>query len=191
MKKIVFTLAALTFILISCETKEKNTAYTSLEVPQAEKIPEELTMHGDTRVDDYFWMRLSDEQKNAETPDQQTQNVLNYLGDENSYREEALKHTKGLQENLFDEIVGRIKKDDQSVPYNNNGYSYYTRYEEGMDYALYCRKKLDGDGTEEILLNGPEMAKGYAYYGIGSRSVSETIAQNWSWIGSGRLEYQE
>ncbi|NND77467.1 MAG: S9 family peptidase, partial [Flavobacteriales bacterium] len=83
-----------------------------------------------------------------------------------------LKHTEGLQESLFDEIVGRIKKDDQSVPYNNNGYSYYTRYEEGMDYPLYCRKNLDG-GEEEIMLNGPEMAKGYDYYGIGSRTVSE------------------
>jgi len=173
MKKIIFAVVALSFLFTSCKTNEKNTDYTSLDVPVAEKTPEELTMHGDTRIDDYYWMRLSDEQKNAETPDEQTQKVLDYLGSENSYKEEALKHTKGLQENLFDEIVGRIKKDDQSVPYNNNGYSYYTRFEEGMDYALYCRKKLDGDGKEEILINGPEMAKGYAYYGIGSRAVSE------------------
>ncbi|RZV59207.1 MAG: S9 family peptidase, partial [Flavobacteriaceae bacterium] len=173
MKKMNYLATALTLlVLLACKKNEPNRDYVALEVPVAEKSPEELTIHGDTRIDDYFWMRLSDEQKNAESPDEQTQKVLDYLNSENDYKERALKHTEGLQESLFDEIVGRIKKDDQSVPYNNNGYSYYTRYEEGMDYPLYCRKNLDG-GEEEIMLNGPEMAKGYDYYGIGSRSVSE------------------
>ncbi|MBT8310719.1 MAG: S9 family peptidase [Flavobacteriaceae bacterium] len=173
MKKMNYLATALTLlVLLACKKNEPNRDYVALDVPVAEKSPEELTIHGDTRIDDYFWMRLSDEQKNAESPDEQTQKVLDYLNSENDYKERALKHTEGLQESLFDEIVGRIKKDDQSVPYNNNGYSYYTRYEEGMDYPLYCRKNLDG-GEEEIMINGPEMAKGYDYYGIGSRSVSE------------------
>jgi len=173
MKKMNYLATALTLlVMFSCKKNEPNRDYVSLDVPIAEKSAEELTIHDDTRIDNYFWMRLSDDQKNAETPDGQTQKVLDYLNSENDYKTRALKHTEGLQESLFDEIVGRIKKDDQSVPYNNNGYSYYTRYEEGMDYPLYCRKNLDG-GVEEIMLNGPEMAKGYDYYGIGSRSVSE------------------
>ena len=109
-------------------------------------------------------MRLSDAQKNAETPDAQTQDVLDYLNAENDYKDAAMKHTDSLQKTLFDEIVGRIKKDDSSVPYNDNGYSYYTRFEKGMDYALYCRKKLEEGAKEEIMLNGPEMAKGLGVF---------------------------
>lgn len=173
MKKIIFIAIALSLVITNCKNNKEIIDYTSLDVPSADKIPEALTAHGDTRTDDYFWMRLSDAQKNAKTPDAQTQNVLDYLVAENVYKEKALKHTEGLQKSLFDEMVGRIKKEDQSVPYSNNGYSYYTRFEEGMDYPLYCRKKLEGDEKEEILLNGPEMAKGYSYYGIGGRSVSD------------------
>ncbi|RZN83499.1 MAG: S9 family peptidase [Winogradskyella sp.] len=173
MKNINYAAIVVLFIALSCKKNDKDVNYTSIDVPVAEKTPKKLTVHGDTRTDDYFWMRLSDEQKNAETPDEQTQKVLNYLENENSYKKEVLKHTEDLQENLYNEIVGRIKKDDQSVPYNNNGYSYYTRFEDGMDYALYCRKKLEDDSKEEIILNGPEMAEGHSYFGIGSRSISE------------------
>ena len=90
--------------------------------PVAKKVPFEMTEHGDTRVDNYFWMRLSDAQKEAETPDEQTQGVLDYLAAENDYIDGKLAHTEGLQEKLFDEIVGRIKKDDRSVPVRNRGY---------------------------------------------------------------------
>ncbi|GAA4271563.1 oligopeptidase B [Aquimarina gracilis] len=161
-------------LFISCNNENKTTTkpYQSLETPAAKKIAEELTAHGDTRIDNYFWMRLTDDQKNAETPDAQTQDVLDYLNAENDYKESAMKHTEGIQKKLYDEIVGRIKKDDSSVPYNDNGYSYYTRFEKGMDYALYCRKKLKENSKEEIMLNGPEMAKGYSYYGFGGRSIS-------------------
>lgn len=95
-------------------------------------------------------MRLSDEQKNAESPDAQTQDVLDYLNAENAYLNKAMKHTEPLQKKLYDEIIGRIKKDDQSVPVNDNGYSYYTRFEEAGDYALYCRKKIDRDGKRKL-----------------------------------------
>ena len=82
---------------------------------------------------------------------------------ENNYTQESLLHTKDLQENIFDEIVGRIKKDDETVPYLDNGYYYYSRYEEGKEYAIYCRKKGFLDAQEEILLDANEMAKGYDY----------------------------
>jgi len=142
------------------------------ETPKAKKIEKKLSTHGDTRVDNYFWMRLSDEQKEAETPDGQTQDVLDYLNAENSYLDESMKHTKEFQTALFDEMVGRIKQDDASVPYKKNGYVYYTRFEKGDDYALYCRKKGAETAPEEIMLNGPEMGKGKAYFAIGGSSVS-------------------
>jgi len=172
--KIIVTFLISSILFISCDFQEKKESkpYMSLDAPKANKIAEELEAHGDIRIDNYFWMRLSDEQKNAKTPDSQTQDVLDYLNDENDYKEAAMKHTEGLQEKLYNEIVGRIKKDDSSVPYNYNGYSYYTRFEEGMDYPLYCRKKLTEKSQEEVMLNGPEMAKGHDYFSIAGREVS-------------------
>lgn len=172
MKHSIYTLLILTIMISSCKSNDTERPHLSLEAPVAKKIPKELTVHDDTRIDNYFWMRLSDEQKNAETPDAQTQDVLDYLNAENDYLSKAMAHTTELQDKLYNEIVGRIKKDDQSVPVNDNGYSYYTRFEEGDDYALYCRKKLEEGAQEEIMLNGPEMAEGHAYYGFGGRSVS-------------------
>lgn len=141
--------------------------------PIAKKIPYETIIHGDTLLDNYFWMRLSDEQKNAETPDENTQNVLNYLHAENDYLTAIMKHTEPLQQKLYDEIVGRIKQDDQSVPVSKNGYSYYNRFEKGQDYPLYCRKKLEDQAPEEIMLNGPKMGKDQSYFAIGGTEVSE------------------
>lgn len=172
MKHSIYTLLILTIMISSCKSNDTERPHLSLEAPVAKKIPKELTVHDDTRIDNYFWMRLSDEQKNAETPDAQTQDVLDYLNAENDYLSKAMAHTTELQDKLYNEIVGRIKKDDQSVPVNDNGYSYYTRFEEGDDYALYCRKKLEEGAQEEIMLNCLEMAEGHAYYGFGGRSVS-------------------
>lgn len=173
MKKNILIPILLAFIFFGCKTNEDKSTKDLVNAPVAKKIPKELTLHDDTRIDNYFWMRLSDDQKNAEDPDSQTQDVLNYLNQENEYLEGVMSHTNELQDELYNEMVSRIKKDDQSVPVKDNDYLYYTRFEEGGDYALYCRKKIDGDGKEEIIFNGPEMAKGYAYYGIGSQSVSE------------------
>ncbi|RIA09681.1 oligopeptidase B [Flavobacteriaceae bacterium MAR_2010_72] len=172
MKTQLYTLLLVGLLFISCKSEQKSKPhYADIPTPEAKIVPEELTIHGDTRIDNYFWMRLSDEQKNADTPDAQTQDVLDYLNAENAYLDKVMKPTEALQDTLFNEIVGRIKKDDQSVPVKDNGYEYYTRYEEGNDYALYCRKKV-GTDNEEIILNGPQLAKGYTYYGIGGQSVS-------------------
>ena len=140
--------------------------------PIAKKIPNEMTIHNDTRVDNYFWMRLSDEQKKAETPDPQTQDVLDYLNAENDYTKQILAHTEDFQKKLFDEIVGRIKQDDESVPYSDNGYFYITRFEEGKEHPIYSRKKGNLDAHEEIMLDENELAKPYDYFKIAGRSVS-------------------
>jgi oligopeptidase B len=142
----------------------------------AKKIPFEMTEHGDTRVDNYYWMRLSDEQKNApdSTRDQQTKDVLDYLNAENAYTKSMLAHTDAFQAKLFEEMKGRIKETDQSVPVKDNGYWYYTRYEAGKDYAFNCRKKDSMEtGTEEVLVNGPALAQGHDYWALGGIDVSE------------------
>ena len=143
------------------------------EAPTAKKVKKVLEIHDDQRIDNYFWMRLSDEQKEAEQPDQQTQDVLDYLHAENDYRKHVMKPTEKLQKTIYDEIIGRIKQDDSSVPVTVNGYTYYTRFEKGQDYPYYCREKAEDNAKEEVMLGVPTMAEGYAYYAIGGRSVSE------------------
>ena len=140
--------------------------------PDVAKKPHEMTIHGDTRVDDYYWMRLTDEQKSAKEKDRHTQEVVDYIDAENDYTESRLKHTKKFQDKLFDEIVDRIKKDDESVPYLDNGYFYYTRYEKGKEYAIHCRKKGSLDSKEEILLDENVLAKGHDYFAVGGMDVS-------------------
>jgi oligopeptidase B len=145
---------------------------SDLVAPIAEKKPEKLVTHGDTRIDNYFWMRLSDKQKNAEKPDAQTQKVLDYLNAENAYREKMMAHTDTFQNRLFEEIKGRIKQTDMSVPYKENGYFYITRYEEGKEYPIFSRKKENLEAAEEIMLNVNDLAEGHAYFAVGGRSVS-------------------
>ena len=143
-----------------------------VSAPIAEKKDSVLTAHGDSRVDPYFWMRLTDEQKSAETPDPQTKKVLDYLNAENEYTSSVLGHTASLQDKLYDEIVGRIKKDDESVPYFKNGYWYYSKYEQGGEYPIYCRKNGNMDAEEEVILDVNEMATGYDYYAAYPTGVS-------------------
>ncbi len=142
------------------------------EPPVAEKIDSVLTIHDHNRVDPYFWMRLSDEQKSAEVLDEQTQKVYDYLNAENKYTETVMQQTEDLQNKLYEEIVGRIKQTDETVPYFKNGYWYYVRYEEGMEYPIYCRKKKSLENNEEILLNANEMAEGRNYYHATGLNVS-------------------
>lgn len=147
-------------------------AKMNLKPPVAEKTDTNLVMHGDSRIDPYYWMRLSDEQKNAKLQDAQTKKVIDYLQEENTYKDQMLSHTTEAQENLFNEIVGRIKQTDMSVPYSDNGYYYITRYEEGKEYPIYSRKKGDLNSREEILLDVNELAADFDYYNIAGRTVS-------------------
>ena len=145
---------------------------TDSQHPIAEKIPTELEKHGDVRIDNYFWMRLSDAQKLAPVKEEQTQKVVDYLEAENTYYKDVTAYTKDFQEKLFQEMKGRIKEDDASVPYKNNGYFYNTRYEIGKQYPIYSRKKGNLEAPEEILFDVNEMAKGFDYYQLGGLNVS-------------------
>ncbi|WP_111707994.1 S9 family peptidase [Lutibacter citreus] len=171
MRHSIYYIFLLVLVVISCNKKDSVKDLNNIS-PRAKKIPEKLTIHNDTRIDNYYWMRLSDEQKKAENSDSQTKDVLQYLNQENEYLKNEMAHTEDLQKKLYDEIVGRIKKDDQSVPVKDNGYLYYLRYEKGEDYALYCRKSIMDEGKEQVILNGPKLAKGISYFGIGNRTVS-------------------
>jgi len=109
------------------ETKEQM-SYTSkmyqkndIKAPIARKESHIITTHGDDREDNYYWMRLTDEQKTAEKLDSHTQEVVDYLNAENDYTEKMTDHLKPFQDTLFNEIVGRIKQTDMSVPYRDNG----------------------------------------------------------------------
>ncbi len=146
---------------------------SDIAAPIAEKTPKEFKEHGHTRIDNYYWMRLTDEQKNAENPDEQTQKALDYLHAENRYYDTISDHTKQFKETLFQEMKGRIKEDDESVPYKSNGYFYISRYEMGGQYPIHARKKgsLDADG--KIMFDVNEMAKGYDYYSLSGVNVSE------------------
>lgn len=173
MKSNTFFALSSFFVIAAC-TNNKDAEMIeqdTIQPPMAEKVPFEMTEHGNKRVDDYFWMRLSDAQKEAKTPDEQTQKVLDYLNAENAYLESKMAPHKALREKLFEEIVGRIEQKDESVPVTKNGFSYYSTFEEGDDYARYYRKNV-ADNQVQLLLDGPEMGKNVSYFSIGGQTVS-------------------
>ncbi|MGB2129395.1 MAG: S9 family peptidase [Flavicella sp.] len=141
-------------------------------LPKAAKKPHTFEIHGDVRIDNYHWMRLSDAQKEAATPDSKTTEVLDYLNAENAFFESEMKHTEAFQKSVFEEMKGRIKEDDSSVPYKKNGYYYITRYELGKQYPIYTRKKESLEAPEEILFDVNEMAEGYEYFTLGGLNIS-------------------
>ena len=167
---IPFLFRSLTFVT-ACK-KNKSMKSTNAPIPVAEKQPTNLEKHGDVRIDDYFWMRLSDDQKNAAEKDVQSQKVVHYLEEENAYYREVTKSTAPFQEVLFEEMKGRIKEDDASVPYKDNGYFYSTRYEIGKQYPIYSRRKGNLEAEEAILFNVNEMAEGFDYYQLGGLNIS-------------------
>jgi oligopeptidase B len=148
---IVFMISSL--FILGCKNQPKP--------PAAKEVQYDLVMHGDTRVDPFYWMNERDGEE-----------VLEYLNAENAYAEAIMKGTEKLREKLFQEIKGRIKEQDESVPYFENGYYYYTRYEQGKEYPIYCRKKETLENSEEVMLNVNELAGGYPFYSVRGVSVS-------------------
>jgi len=173
--KSLFVLASIVFIQSCNNNSTKEEASQKMNrppAPVAKKADTVLKEHGQTRIDPYFWMRLTDEQKREENPDSHTKDVLDYLTAENDYTSQVMSHTVDFQSTLYDEIVGRIKQTDESVPYFSNGYWYYTRYEEGGEYPIYCRKKGSLEASEKVMMNVNEMAEGYGYYAAYPSGIS-------------------
>lgn len=160
-------------LLLACNKQNPEIVASQFQAPpNAIKKDSVLTIHNHSRTDPYFWMRLTDNQKEAAVPDSQTRQVFDYLNAENAYTKVVMKNTETFQAKLYDEMVGRIKQNDESVPYFKNGYWYYQRFEEKKEYPVYCRKSGTLDGVEEVLLNMNEMGSKYAYYNIGDLDVS-------------------
>ncbi len=134
---------------------------SNIDAPVAKKKPFEITKHNHKRTDNYYWLN------NRNDPE-----VIRYIEEENEYTRKILSDTENLKQKLFNEIIGRIKQEDESVPYKLNGYYYYTRYVAGKEYPIYCRKKESLNNNEEILLDVNELAKGYDYYHVTGLSVS-------------------
>lgn len=134
---------------------------SNFDAPLADKKEKKLSNHGDTRIDNYYWMKEREDQE-----------VLDYLNAENSYTESVMAPLKDKVTAYYDEIVGRIKQDDSSVPYLDNGYYYLSRFEEGKEYPIFSRKKSSLEVEEEILLNVNELAKDFSYYSAVGLRVS-------------------
>ncbi|PWN64624.1 S9 family peptidase [Chryseobacterium oncorhynchi] len=132
-----------------------------MKAPQAKKIEKILETHNDRRIDNYFWLN---ERENPE--------VIKYLEEENAYEEFIMKDTEELQEQLFEEMKARYKKDDESIPYIFNEYWYIVRYEEGKEYPIFCRKYKSLDNPEEIVLDVNLLAEGEEFFEVGSVAVS-------------------
>jgi len=129
--------------------------------PMAKKVDKILKMHDHERNDEFYWLNERDNQE-----------VIDYLNAENDYRDAYMKDYKNLENELFEEIKSRIKEDDTSVPYLDNGYYYYTRYEKGKQYPIYCRKKDNLSNPEEILIDANKMSEGHEYFRVGGINIS-------------------
>jgi oligopeptidase B len=162
MKQMISRLSILVLCLIFA-TACKNNKDESMNItpPVAPKHPTKLEKHGDVRIDDYYWMNNREDQQ-----------VLDYLNAENEYFQKMTAHTQKFQEELFEEMKGRIKEDDESVPYQLDGYWYITRYEEGKEYPIYSRKKGSLDAEEELLFDCNQMAEGHEYFNLRGVSIS-------------------
>ena len=174
MSRLRFTLIALVFVPVAAFAIDPTVATP----PVAKKAPHKIEWHGDSRIDNYFWIK-----------DKKDPEVLKYLDAENAYTKAVLKPTESFQAKLYTEFLSRIKQTDQDVPVRDRGYWYYARTVEGQQYPIHCRKKAEpvpkapGEarktGTlsapEEVLLDGNAMAKGEKFFSFGSRRVSDDV----------------
>ena len=158
--------------ILSCQnastiTKENYKWPGGVKAPVADKKPKELVAHGDTRIDNYYWMN----DYFRKGPD--STRVVDYLSAENAYLDTMLSGAKKLREDLFTELKARIKEKDESVPYKDNGYWYYRRFDEGKQYPVYCRKKEKVEAAEEIIHDANKAAEGKTYYNASGLVVSD------------------
>src|SRR5579875_3192482 len=135
--------------------------------PVAQQRPTQTTRHGITLCDEYAWLR---DRENPET--------IAYLEAENAYAESVMAPLAGLREQLYQEMLSHIKQTDVSVPYRDGAYWYYSRTEEGLQYAIHCRKRgsadaMDADAPEEAILDGNVLARGQAFFAVGDMDITD------------------
>lgn len=159
MNAIKFSTLVTLILVITASCQQGNNNMT--KPPIAKKQAKVFEEHGNKRIDNYYWLN-----------DRENDEVIDHLNAENTYTKDVLKKTEKLQEKIFKEIVGRIKQTDESVPYEYKNHKYYTRFEEGQEYPVYCRTKLKKDAKEQIMLDGNVMAKNHAFFQIGNWELS-------------------
>ena len=141
---------------VACSPGNETSKRPDVKPPIAQKKPFEIVAkHGHKRIDNYYWLKEREDTA-----------VINYLTAENKYLDTMTASTKGLREKLYAEMKGRIKEKDESVPYKDGEYFYYTRFEEGYDYPIFCRKKGSLEATEEVIANGNELGKNQKYFNL-------------------------
>ncbi|MEW6368339.1 MAG: S9 family peptidase [Acidobacteriota bacterium] len=167
-KRNLYALVALVAALAACAAKAP--VQPAAAPPRAEAVqgppvakvdPHRFEEFGHVRIDDYYWL------KERSNPD-----VMAYLKAENDYLSAAMKHTEAFQERLYNEITGRLKQDDSSVPYKLDDYYYYTRFVEGGNYPVYCRKRGTLDAAEQVMLDANALSNGHGYFSVTGVEVS-------------------
>lgn len=150
--------------------------------PVAEQREHTVEAPGGDRSDPWYWLRDDEREDEA---------MIAYLEAENDYKEQALAHLSEERAQLFDELKGRIKEDDSTVPYLDRGYWYYTRYEEGLEYPIYARKEGTLEAAESIVLDVNEAASGHAFYSVGDMDIT-LDGQHLAWLEDtiGRRQYE-
>ncbi|NEQ97508.1 MAG: S9 family peptidase [Cyanothece sp. SIO2G6] len=148
-------------LLVSEDFMTNPTALSPAAAPVAAQQPKVLEIHGDRRIDPYYWLR-----------DRSNSEVITYLEAENAYTQAQLRHTEPLQTQLYEEMLGRIQETDLSVPYRHGDYFYYSRTESGKAYGILCRKRGSLETDEEILLDQNQLAEGEAFFSLGDTAVS-------------------
>lgn len=132
-----------------------------MKPPVAQRIPREITVHGNTHVDDYHWLRERDDPE-----------VRAYLEAENAYADVILEPTRTLRDALYEELVARIQETDASVPEKRDDFHYYARTEAGRQYEIFCRRRDEEQAPEEIILDVNALARGHSYCAVGACEVS-------------------
>jgi oligopeptidase B len=163
MKEILYVLSFAFIIIVIGNTVI--VAQTDMKPPVAKKVPKVTKIHGYEVTDNYAWLRDRNEKKDPE--------ILEYLKAENAYTDSFMDPHKDLVDNLYKEMLGRIKQDDTSVPYKKGDYWYFSKTEEGKQYPVYLRSKSKDLKNPEVLLDQNEMAKGFEYFSIGEFDVSD------------------
>ncbi len=148
----------------------------TLDAPTVEQRPVEITQHGETRVDEFAWLRDDNWQQVMREPEVLEADIRTMLEAENAYVADAMAPLRGLQSRIYDEMRGRIKEDDSSPPSRDGAFFYYVRYREGGQYPVYVRRPADDNGEisgeEQIILDGDAEAAGVEYYDLGAVSQS-------------------
>ena len=160
-KPIIILGSAMFFLLLVVNYLYASNSDKKIAPPIAKKIKKLLTAHNHTRTDNYYWLNQREDHE-----------VVDYLKAENQYTKAMLHHSEKFQHKLYQEIISRIKQTDESVPYRLRGYYYYTRYEKGKEYPIYCRKKESLEGPEQVLLDVNALAQGHKFCQVVGMDVS-------------------